>query len=295
MTDRNGRGIIYAILAFFSWGVLPLYWKLLNEVPALEILAHRIFWSFIFTLLILFIQKRLRLALLLKDRKTLSTLCLTSLLIGINWFIYIVAVNSNRIVDASMGYYINPLVSIFLGLFILKERLRPLQIIAFVSAIAGVAYFTIDYGRVPWIALVLAFSFAFYGLLKKTSHLESLPSLMVETMFLSPFAVGFILYQAAAGRGAFLTKSIAIDLLLLGAGVVTTLPLYWFAQAAKRIPLSSIGFLQYLGPSLMLIIGVVLYNEPFTLTHMISFSLIWIGVVLYSVTLIQNIKSSPIR
>jgi chloramphenicol-sensitive protein RarD len=284
-------GIFYTTLAFFTWGVLPLYWKALGSIPAFEILAHRILWSFVFITIVLTVRRNTRVRELLKDIKSRNSLVITSALIGLNWLTYVYAVNSEHIVEASMGYYINPLVSVFLGIVILKERLNLMQIFSFVLACGGVLYLTLDYGRFPWIAVVLACAFGFYGLFKKTSNLESLPSLMIETMFLAPLALGIIIYQAPISGGAIFSMSIKTDLLLIFAGVITTLPLYWFAQGAKRIPLSSVGFLQYIAPTLMLCIGVFLYDEIFTRAHLISFGLIWIALVLYSLTLVRKSRS----
>jgi len=285
---RRRQGIAYTAVAFFAWGVLPFYWKAVGQVPALEILAHRILWSFIFITVVLAIRKKVVVRRLLHDRGKLRALLLTSGLIGLNWFMYVYAVNSERIVEASMGYYINPILSVFLGIIILKERLNLLQVVAFLFACAGVVYLTLDYGRFPWISVVLACAFALYGLFKKTTDVEPMAGLMVETMFLSPIAAIIILHQTLAGRGALLNASVVSDLLLIGAGVVTTMPLYWFAQGTKRIRLSSVGFLQYIAPSLMLLIGVFVYHEIFTSAHLISFGLVWCGLVLYTVSLMRG-------
>lgn len=285
---RRRQGIIYTAVAFFAWGVLPFYWKAVGQVPALEILAHRILWSFVFITAVLAIQKKVMVRRLLHDRKKRRALLLTSVLIGLNWFMYVYAVNSERIVEASMGYYINPILSVFLGIIILKERLNLLQVVAFLFACAGVVYLTLDYGRFPWISVVLASAFALYGLFKKTTDVESMSGLMIETMFLSPVAAFIIVYGALAGRSALLSASVGSDLLLIGAGVVTTMPLYWFAQGTKRIRLSSVGFLQYIAPSLMLLIGVFVYHETFTSAHLISFGLVWCGLILYTISLMRG-------
>ena len=288
-------GVVYTAVAFFAWGILPFYWKALESVPAIEILVHRIIWSFVFTSIILIIRKRMFLRRLLMDAKSRRALILTGMLIGVNWFTYVYAVNSARIIEASMGYYINPLLSVFFGIVILKERLNLLQIIAFLLACGGVLYLTIDYGRFPWIALLLACAFGLYGLLKKTTKIESMSGLMIETMLLSPIALGILLFQALRGNIAILNVSRGTDLLLILAGVVTVLPLYWFAQGAKRIPLSSVGFLQYSAPTLMLVIGIFVYNETFTIAHLVSFGLIWIALVLYSLTLVRVSESPPTK
>jgi len=282
------RGIIYTAVAFSAWGVLPLYWKALGSVPAIEIFAHRILWSFTFIAIILAIQGKICVFGFLKDVRSRKTLLLTSGLIGLNWFTYVYAVNSERIVEASLGYYINPILSVILGIAILKERLNFMQVVAFLLACSGVVYLTLDYGKFPWIAVLLACAFALYGLLKKTADIDSMSGLMIETMLLSPIALAVIVYQTLMGRGTLLSFSLHRDLLLVFAGVVTTLPLYWFAQGAKRIRLSSVGFLQYIAPTLMLCIGVFVYREAFTTAHQISFGLVWCGLFLYTLNLIRG-------
>jgi len=288
-------GIVYTAVAFFVWGVLPFYWKALESVPAFEILAHRILWSFVFTTIVLAVRRNTQFKALLKDPTTRKKLVITSTLIGLNWVTYVYAVNSERLVEASMGYYINPLLSVCLGIVVLKERLNLLQVIAFLLACAGVLYVTVDYGRFPWIAVLLACAFALYGLFKKTTKFESMPGLMVETLILSPVALGIVFYQMLVGRGALFKVSLSIDLFLIVAGVVTVLPLYWFAQGAKRITLSSVGFLQYIAPTLMLLIGVFVYNEIFTQAHLISFGFIWVALVLYSLTLVRTSRAKEIE
>jgi chloramphenicol-sensitive protein RarD len=282
------NGIIYTTVAFLAWGVLPFYWKALGAVPSFEILAHRILWSFVFISIILLFRGNIQVKRLLGDPGTRKSLIITGMLIGVNWFTYVYAVNSEHLVEASMGYYINPLLSVLLGIVVLKERLNLLQVIAFLLACMGVLYLTIDYGRLPWIALLLASAFALYGLFKKTMKVEPMPGLMIETLILLPVALGIVVYQMIIGRGAFLGISLMTDSLLIFAGVVTVLPLYWFAQGARRIPLSSVGFLQYIAPSLMLLIGVFVFREPFTHTHLVSFGFVWIALALYTLTLVRK-------
>jgi len=288
-------GIVYTTVAFFVWGVLPFYWKVLWSVPAFEILAHRILWSFLFTAAVQAIRKNAQLKELLKDQKTMKKLVTTSVLIGINWVTYVYAVNSGRLIEASMGYYINPLLSVCLGIVVLRERLNFLQITAFLLACAGVLYMTVDYGRFPWIAVLLACAFALYGLFKKTTRVESMPGIMVETLILSPAALGIIFYQMLTGRGALFKVSTSIDFFLIAAGVVTVLPLYWFAQGAKRIPLSSVGFLQYIAPTLMLLIGIFVYDETFTQAHLVCFGFIWVALAMYSLTLVRSSRAKEIK
>lgn len=284
------QGIAYTALAFLVWGLLPVYWKALDRVPALEILSHRIIWSFLLTSGVLLLQGRGDVRRLLRSKARLRSLMITSGLIGLNWLTYIYAVNSDRIVEASLGYYINPLLSVMLGILVLKERLNMTQLVAFLLACSGVVYLTVDYGRFPWIAVLLASAFALYGLLKKTTDVEPMAGLMVETMLLAPAALGVILYQAALGRGALRQLDPRVDVLLIFAGMVTTLPLYWFAQGARRIRLSSVGFLQYIAPTLMLLIGVLLYRESFTAAHAVSFGLVWAGLCLYTLSLFRGAR-----
>jgi chloramphenicol-sensitive protein RarD len=292
-------GVWYTIAAFFLWGILPLYWKALRAVPSTQILAHRIIWSCVFVTLLLVIRKRMpqaRRAFSSKRNRlffTLSALC-----IGINWFIYIWAVNANRIVETSMGYFINPLVSVLLGMIFLRERLGFWQVISVLLAFSGVLYMTLQYGSLPWIALSLALSFGFYGLLRKTSHADSLIGLLYETVFLSPLALLYLVIIGLGGKGAFGREIPLIHLLLISSGVVTAIPLIWFANGARRIPLSTVGFTQYLAPSLMLFLGTVVFREPFTRTHLISFSLIWGALCLFSLShtaMMRRVKPSFFR
>jgi len=282
-------GFAFTIAAFTMWGFLPIYWKLLKEASALEILSHRIVWSFVFVLIILAFRHRLK---VWRDyrRKDIVPLIAMAILVGGNWLVYILAVNSDRILEASMGYYINPLFSIFLGMVFLRERLRGLKVLAFLLAILGVLYITLEYGKLPWIALSLATMFSLYGLLKKISRPDPMQALWMETLLLSPLAFGYMLILARAGDGSFLSGGISMTALLLFAGVVTTLPLYWFAEGTRRIELSSVGFLQFIAPSIMMVIGIVLYGEVFTTTHAISFGLIWTGLGLYSISMIKAMK-----
>jgi chloramphenicol-sensitive protein RarD len=286
--NRKQDGIVgawYAVSAFSLWGVLPLYWKALKQVPSSQILAHRIIWSCIFVLLLILLQKRVREARnsFLSGRNriyfTLSALC-----IGINWFIYIWAVNAGHIVEASMGYFINPLFSVLLGVIFLRERLSFWQKVSVCLAFCGVLYMTVQYGKLPWIALSLAVSFGFYGLLRKTSHAESLVGLIFETAFLSPIALLYLVVRGIQGTGSFGAVSPLLHLLLMSSGIVTAMPLLWFSNGARRIPLSTVGFIQYITPSLQLFIGVIVFKEPFTNIHALSFSLIWGALVIYSLS-----------
>jgi chloramphenicol-sensitive protein RarD len=285
--NEHNIGIIYAFSAYLLWGVLPLYWKLLNTITALEILAHRILWSFVFVFVIILISKKAKqlkeeLFGLIHNKKILIGVAISSLLVTCNWFIFIWAVNSNHIIETSLGYYINPLVSVLLGVLVLKERLSFWQTVSFSLASIGVLILTFQYGSFPWVSMSLAFSFGLYGLVKKMANLDSLIGLMLETMIITPFALYLLSATYMNGTDTFSNTSIAQQLLLIGAGVATALPLLWFAQGARRIPLSMVGILQYISPTISLMIGVFLFNEAFTKTHMITFMFIWSALVIYS-------------
>lgn len=285
-------GIIYGLGAFALWGVLPLYWKLLKQVPAQQILAHRVFWSFIFVSGILVMKGRFNKVIdLMRNRKSLCFVCVCSLMISINWFVYIWAVNSNHIVEASMGYYINPLMSVVLGMAVLKEKLDFSRYIALALAAIGVVIITIHYGRVPWIALILAVSFALYGLFKKLTKADSLTGLALETAILVPVAFIYIIFKQVQGTGALGSIPIPAVILLLCAGAATATPLLWFAEGAKRVELSTIGFLQYVSPTLSLFIGILIFKEKFSTGHIISFSFIWAGLIMYSLSQTSFLKN----
>lgn len=276
-------GTLYALAAFSAWGFLPAYWKLLQQVPASEILVHRIFWSFIFVSLILVAKRQWRSILRpLADRRQRIGMLLSTLLISVNWFIYIWAVNSSQIVEASLGYYINPLFCVLLGVFIFQERLGAWDYVSLALATLGVLVLTLNYGRFPWIAIGLALTFGLYGLSKKLVAVGSLTALGLETLLVTPICLISMSIRGYRGTGAFGAISWRITLLLMLAGVVTALPLLWFAQAAKRIPLSRVGFAQYLAPSISLLLGVVVYGEAFTRAHLISFGCIWCALLIYS-------------
>jgi len=280
---ENMVGTWYAIAAYFVWGILPLYWKALKHIPAREILAHRVIWSFVFLCLFNTIRKRwpeVKRDYTHKHNRVSSLF--SALIIGAVWFIYIWAINANHVVEASMGYYINPLISVLLGMIFLNERLTFWQIIAFVLAILGVAFLTVQYGRFPWIAMSLALGFGLYGLLRKTSRVGSITGLTAETAILTPVALIFILFLVYRKTNAVVGASITTHLLLIGAGIVTAVPLVWFAKGARRIPLSMIGFFQYLAPTITLLLGIFVFKEPFTATHLVSFGLIWAALIIYA-------------
>ncbi|GAB6171264.1 EamA family transporter RarD [Paradesulfitobacterium aromaticivorans] len=285
VNKQFAAGVWYGILAYGSWGLLPIYWKTLKAVPSGELLAHRIVWSFVFVAVVLLALGRWHmLREVLAIRRNRWGVLLASLFVSINWFTYIWAVNSDHVVEASLGYYITPFFMVLLGLALLRERLDFWQIISLLIALAGVAIITLEYGKVPWVSLALALSFALYGLVKKLMNLDSLTGLALETVMVTPVALAFLLTRQLNGSGVFGHLPWGTTVLLLASGAITALPLFWFANGAKRIPLSTMGFIQYLSPSLQLIMGVLVFGEPFTQLDLISFSLIWISLALYTVS-----------
>ena len=276
-------GIGYALLAFSAWGFIPIYWKLLNTVPSMEILTHRMFWSVFFLLGLLAVQKRLgEFRELFHSPKYIFMLLGTATLLGANWFVYIYGVNTNQVIETSLGYFISPLLVILLGAVFLRERLNIWQVVAVGFAALGVLNFIWNFGSLPWIALSLAFTFSFYGLFRKMTPVKPLVGLLMETALLTPLAVVLIAFWEIDGTGHFGTTWMT-DFLLFGGGVVTSLPLLWFINAGKSLRYSTIGFIQYLTPSIQLLIGVYLFHEPFTPTHSITFGLIWAGLVIFSI------------
>lgn len=275
-------GIFYTAAAYLMWGILPLYWKLLDNYAAAEILAHRIVWSFVFMIGLLVVTKqfslfRAQVVGMWKQPKRAIGVIASACLISANWFIYIWAVNHNHIVEASLGYYINPLFSVALGMIVLKERLNIWQWTSFFLALCGVFIITFQYGKFPFVALSLALSFAFYGLTKKLASFEAAIGLTFETMVVMPISLVYLLVHSEP-----LSFSNWQTVLLVGAGPATALPLLYFAKGAKRISLTMVGFLQYLSPTLSLMLGVFLFHEAFTKAHLYAFSCIWLALIVFS-------------
>lgn len=294
MINEEKLGIFYTAGAYILWGVLPIYWKMIQEIPAFEILAHRIVWSFLFMGIVIMIARKQKEFMrecrqIIKNKKQLIGITLASITISINWVTYILAVNTNHVVEASLGYYINPLVSILLGMIVLKEKFSKAQWLAFLLAALGVIYMTVNFGSVPWLALLLAFSFGSYGLLKKLVPLNAMFGLTIETLIVTPVALVF-LFQQQTGQWSTIDFWSWTTAIVFGAGIVTAIPLLLFSAGAKRIPLSMVGFLQYFAPTIMLIIGIFLYDEPFTDVHAVSFTLIWAGLAVYTVTRMKRLK-----
>lgn len=276
------RGVLNAIGAYVIWGFLPIYWKALQQVPALQILNHRVVWSLVFLAILISARRNwapLRQA--IRQPKIVLVYALAACLLAVNWLTYIWGVNAGFIVETSLGYFINPLVNVLLGVVFLREKIRPLQWVPIGMAAAGVLYLTFSYGSLPWIALVLAFTFALYGLLKKTAPLGSLHSLTLETGILFVPSLLYLLYVGLKGSGVFIEYDSLTNFLLIFTGVVTAIPLLLFGAAARSINLSLLGLLQYIAPTCQFLIGVLIYNEPFTQARLIGFSIIWAALFLY--------------
>lgn len=281
--EKSKKSLIAASSAMVLWGLLPVYWKQMSNVPAYEILSHRILWSLLASSLLLISGDRWAMAKkALMHRKNLYMLMASGTVIGFNWLLYIWAVNSGYVIQCSLGYYINPLINVLLGFLVFKDSLRPVQWLAICLAGAGVIYQIVLYGSFPWISLGLACSFALYGLIRKLSPVESLPGLFVETAFLSVPAGIFLLWTGLSGSGAFPTAGVRTSLLLMGTGIITSVPLLWFVYGAKNISLITIGILQFIAPTLQFGLGYWVYREPFTYAQMVTFGAIWAALAIYT-------------
>jgi len=284
------KGILNGIAAYALWGFFPIYWKLLQQVPAMQVIGHRIGWSFILLIAFILLTKQWReFSSRALTYKNLGIYLIAGILLTVNWLVYVWGVNAGFIVETSLGYFINPLLSVLLGVIFLRERLRPAQWIPVALAAAGVLYLTLAYGRLPWIALTLAFTFGFYGFVKKLAPLGSLYGLTLETGIVFPIALMYLAFAGwihlafveFANTSAFLHDGALIDLLLIGAGLVTTIPLLMFASAAKQIPLTVVGILQYIAPTLQFLIGVFIYHEPFDQSLLVGFGLVWLALIIF--------------
>ena len=277
------KGVLFGIGAYLIWGFFPLYFKMLQEVPALQIMFHRMVWSFLLLILLIFIKREWpSLKEQIAQPRILLIYALSGGLLSMNWLVFIWGVNSDHVVETSLGYFINPLVSVLLGVIFLKERLRPMQWVPVGLAAAGVIYLTLEYGALPWIALALAFSFGMYGLVKKVSPLGAFHSLTLETGIISLPALLYLLYAQYHGSGSFGHSPLQVSLLLAISGAVTVLPLLLFGSAARAIPLSTVGILQYITPTCHFLLGVLVFSEPFDLTQLAGFATIWLALGIYS-------------
>ena len=282
-------GIWLLMPAYLLWGFSPIFWKALNHAPPFELILHRIIWSFILLVLIVLVQGRMdEIKSIFKRKRVLFSLFFTMTILASNWFVFIWAVNNNQILQTSLGYYINPLFFVFLGMFFLKERLRKLQVIALVIAITGVLYFSISIGTFPWIALWLAFSFGIYGLIHKRIAVEALPGLCVETMLLSIPAFLYLLSLYLNGKGAFLNIDIETDFLLSGTFIFTAFPLLLFTAGARRTTFATVGFMQYIAPSCSFLLAIFVYNESFSLEKLFTFIMIWIALMFYTIDSVRH-------
>ena len=289
-------GVAYGIVAYGWWGLVPIYFKAVATVPAVEVLAHRILWSVVLLAVWMRLRGRWPAAVAaMRSRRTVITLLATTVLIAGNWYVFIWAVANDHVLQASLGYFINPLVNVLLGFVFLGERLRTWQTLAVALAAAAVLYLTLVYGQFPWIALILAGSFGVYGLLRKTAKVDAPVGLTVETTLLLPLALAYLTYAGVEGELVFGARSRWMDLLLILAGAVTALPLLWFTNAVRRLRLATLGFLQYIAPTGHFLLAVGLYHEPFTAAHGITFGCIWTALVIYSIDTARSAAANRTR
>lgn len=295
MSERR-RGLIYGLSAYLLWGLFPLYFPLLDPTPPIEILAHRIVWSLLVLVVVLLVARRWSwIKPLLHDRRRMLLLPAAAVTIALNWGVYIYGVNSEQVVQTSLGYFINPLVSVLFGVVLLKERLRPPQWAAVGLGAFAVVVLTIDYGGLPLIALTLAVSFGTYGLIKKTLDMGAVESLSAETAILAPVAFIYLAFLASTDSSAFVTEGPQMAVLLASLGVITVVPLLFFGASATRIPLTWIGLLQYTAPVLQFLIGVYVYNEPMPASRWIGFALVWSALVILAIDSLIAVRRGRAR
>jgi len=277
------KGVLYGVAAYLMWGFFPIYFKALQSVPSIQIVLHRVVWSFLFVILLIFLRREWpRFKDSLRNQRVLLTYTLTAVLLAVNWLIYIYGINSGQVVETSLGYFINPLLSVALGVIFLRERLRSMQWFPVGLVAVGVLYLTLQYGSLPWIALALAFSFGMYGLIKKIAPLGSLHGLSLETGIIFIPALVYLFVVESQGNGSFGHLGWNVTLLLAFVGVVTALPLLLFGLAARSIPLTLLGILQYIAPTVQFLLGIFLYQEPFTTTRLVGFAIIWLALIIFS-------------
>jgi len=299
---RRGSGkshetsaLIAGIAAFTVWGLIPVYWKLLKSVPAMEIIAHRVIWTALFLVILLTWQRRWAEVKATARSLRVMLYCIASgSMIAINWLVFIWAVNVDRIIETSLGYFMTPLVNVLFGAILLQEKLTRLQLASVSLGTIAVLNLTFAYGRFPWVALALCISFGLYGLLRKQSGTAAIPGLFIETIVLVPVAIVYLLLQSS-GTLMFGRAGSSLSILLMSTGIVTAVPLFWFGYATRHLRLITIGFLQYLAPTGALFIGIFLYHEPFTLGHLVTFSLIWIGLAIFTGEAVMRWRSARIR
>lgn len=283
------RGLIFGASAYTLWGTFPLYWTLLEPGGAIEILAHRIVWSVLTMGVILVLARRVRhVRVLLRDRRRLLLIACAAVVISVNWGGYIWGVNNGRVVETSLGYFINPLVTVLMGVLVLGERLRRLQWVAMAIAFVAVVVLTLDYGRPPWVALLLAFSFGTYGLLKKQAGVGAVESITVETMVIAPFAAAYLGWLVVAGQSNFGTHGVGHAFLLTTTGIITAVPLMLFGAAAIRVSMVSLGLLQYLAPTIQFALGLLVFREDMPASRWIGFGLVWVALAIFTVEAVNH-------
>ncbi|MFT4289077.1 EamA family transporter RarD [Nocardioides sp.] len=288
MSDQR-RGVILGVLAYVLWGGFPLFWPLLKPAGAFEILAHRLIWTLVFMAVLVVATRRLgELRRLVTTPRTFALLAIAAVVVSVNWATYIWGVNHGYVVEASLGYFINPLVTVLLGVLVLRERLRPLQWAALATGTLAVLVLALDYGRLPWLALVLAFSFGSYGLLKKQADAGAVESLALESAVIAPFALVYVGWLTGTGRGHFATEGLGHTALFVSAGLITAVPLICFGAAATRVPLTVLGLLQYLAPILQFALGVVYFHEEMPTGRWVGFALVWLALAVFTVEALRH-------
>ena len=292
--SSHTTGLLLGILGYLFWGLFPLYFALLDQVSPIDVVAHRIIWSLIFISIILLITKQWRSFTQAFNRRIVLILGSAALFLALNWLVYVYAVSTNQVLQASLGYFINPLISVAMGVVLLKERLRKTQWVAVGIALLAVAVLTVAYGAVPWIALTLGFSFGIYGLLKKYANMSSIQSLGIETAVLFPFSIIILMYSISTGSESFAVDGLGITALLIMLGPITALPLLAFGGAATRIPLSTLGLLQYITPIGQFLLGILVFQEVMTESRWIGFILVWVALVVFSVDMYRHTRSNRI-
>lgn len=291
--DEGAAGVLYALGGFGLWGFAPLYYKAVATVPAAEVLAHRVLWAMALLGLVLVARGRGASVLReLRDRRRRRFYPVTAGLVSINWLTFIWAIQHDRVLEVSLGYYVNPLVNVLLGVVILRERLSGRQLAAVGLATVGVLNLVLEYGALPWVSLVLALSFGCYGLLRKRAGIPAIPGLTIETLLIAPAALGFLVHLAARGEGAFRVGNPGMDLLLMFAGVITAVPLVLFLEAVRRLRLSTVGLMQYLAPTLQFLLAVLVFREPFGTAQLLTFACIWAALALYSVETVNAYRAA---
>jgi chloramphenicol-sensitive protein RarD len=292
--SQTKAGMLFAVAAYTMWGIAPIYFKALTHIPAAEILMHRVIWSVVVLLILIVGLKQLgKVRIALKSKRVIATLLLAGFLLAANWLLFIWAVNNNYMLEASLGYFINPLINVFLGRLFLGEKLRPLQKLAVGIAMIGVGLLVFSYGQLPWIALTLACSFSVYGLLRKQVNVDSMPGLFIETSMMLPVALMYYVFFATV-TADISANTAQLNSLLLFAGIVTTAPLLCFTAAARRIKYSTLGMVQYIGPSLMFILATVVYKEPLSQARLVTFVIVWSALALFTYDVVRNFhKSRP--